>query len=365
MKNLELNSVLIGNRYPKGFYLPDYLRENGDFSREKTLSEIVREEYGEIDEKGVKISVKDVTDEKFDGDYGYFFCNKAKHTALEFKLEKGGKTAAFVADLFVPTKIKSYNFVVHVDFMKYLPTKYCPVEELMDGGIAVAHLYYKEISTDDGDFSSGIAPLFCDRSDKYSAGKLSLWAYAAKVVGEYLIKEGFTVKEKLYVAGHSRLGKTALLAAAKYDIFAGCMVNCSGCCGAAISRDKHGETIKVITDVFPYWFTPNFKKYAEKEYEMPFDQHYLMASVAPRKVFVVAASEDDWADTYSQYLCAEAASEAYKELGLTGLTPVNTPLAAGEKNVGGEIAFFIRDGVHFFSREDWAFYLSCLYAENA
>ena len=180
MKNLEFNSVLIGNRYPKGFCLPDYLRKNGKFVREKTLSEIVREEYGEIDEKGVKISVKDVTDEKFDGDYGYFFCGKAKHTALEFALEKGGKTAVFVADMFVPTKIRSYDFVVHVDFRKYLPTKYCPVEELMDGGIAVAHLYYKEISTDDGDFSTGIAPLFCDRSDKYSAGKLSLWAYAAK-----------------------------------------------------------------------------------------------------------------------------------------------------------------------------------------
>ena len=365
MKNLEFNSVLTGGRYPKGFCLPDYLRENGKFSREKTLKEIVREEYGEIDESGLKISVKDVTDEKFDGDYGYFFCNKAKHTALEFMLEKNGKSATFVADVFVPTKIKSYNFVVHLDFMKYLPTKYCPVEELMDGGIAVAHLYYKEISTDDGDFSSGIAPLFCDRSDSYAPGKLSLWAYAAKVVGEYLTKEGFTVKEKLYVAGHSRLGKTALLAAAKYDIFAGCMVNCSGCCGAAISRDKHGETIKVITDVFPFWFTPNYKKYAEKEYEMPFDQHYLMASVAPRKVFVVAASEDDWADTDAQYLCAEAASEAYKELGLTGLKLANKPLEIGEKNTGGEIAFFVRDGVHFFSREDWAFYLACLRANKS
>ena len=61
MKNLEFNSVLIGNRYRKEFSLPDYLRENGKFSREKTLSEIVREEYGEIDEKGVKISVKNVT----------------------------------------------------------------------------------------------------------------------------------------------------------------------------------------------------------------------------------------------------------------------------------------------------------------
>lgn len=364
MGNLKFKSILAGGRYAKDFALPDYLRENGRFSREKTLREIVREEYGEIDETCVQISVNDITDEKFDGDYGYFFCNKAKHTALEFLLEKNGKTATFVADVFVPTRAKTYDFVVQLDFMKYLPTKYCPVEELMDGGIAVAHLYYKEISTDDGDFSSGLAPLFCDRSDMYSAGKLSLWAYAAKIVGEYLINEGFTVKEKLYVAGHSRLGKTALLAAARYDIFAGCMVNCSGCCGAAISRGKRGETIKVITDVFPFWFAPNFKKYAEKEYEMPFDQHYLMASVAPRKVFVVAASEDDWADTDAQYLCAEAASGVYKELGLTGLKFADKFLEVGEKNIGGEITFFVRDGVHFFSREDWAFYLECLAASN-
>ena len=61
--------VLTGGRYPKGFCLPDYLRENGKFSREKTLKEILREEYGEIDESGLKISVKDVTDEKFDGNF--------------------------------------------------------------------------------------------------------------------------------------------------------------------------------------------------------------------------------------------------------------------------------------------------------
>ena len=120
MKNLEFNSVLTGGRYPKGFCLPDYLRENGKFSREKTLKEIVREEYGEVDESGLKISVKDVTDEKFDGDYGYFFCNKAKHTAFEFFLEKNGKSATFVADVFVPTKIK-----VKIDFFEhYIDVKF-------------------------------------------------------------------------------------------------------------------------------------------------------------------------------------------------------------------------------------------------
>ena len=81
MNNLKFDSILTGGRYSKEFSLPDYLRENGKFSREKTLNEIAREEYGEIDEKGVIISVKDVTDEKFDGNYGYFFCGR-QHKGL-------------------------------------------------------------------------------------------------------------------------------------------------------------------------------------------------------------------------------------------------------------------------------------------
>lgn len=360
MEKLNFDSVLTGGRYSENFILPDFQRENGKYSRKKTLDVIIREEYGKIDENGVEITVKNVTNDKFDEDYGYFFCGKAKHSALEFSLKKDGKEGAFIVDLFIPEKITSYNLVVQLDFMKYLPSKYCPVEELMDGGIAVAHLYYKEISTDDGDFSTGIAPLFCNRENVYSAGKLSLWAYAAKIVGEYLLNNNYVKAGNLYVAGHSRLGKTALLAAAQYEIFSGCMVNCSGCCGAAISRDKHGETLKIITDVFPFWFAPNFKKYATNENEMPFDQHYLMSAVAPRKVFVVAASEDEWADTDAQYLCAEAASAAYGEFGLTGLKKRDKMLETGEKNVGGEIEFFARKGVHFFSREDWAFYLERL-----
>lgn len=360
MEKLKFDSVLIGDKYPKDFTLPDFLREGGKFSREKTLDKILTEEYGRVDERGVTITVSDVTDAKFDETYAYTFCAKAKHTALEFAVSKDGKSAKFVVDLFNPERVKEYDTVVQLDFMKYLPTKYCPVEELMDGGIALAHVYYKDVTSDDGDFSNGIASVLVDRSDAFSAGKIALWAYAAKTVGEYLLNNGYASQERLYIAGHSRLGKTALLAAAEYELFAGAMVNCSGCCGAAIARGKGGENLKIITDVFPYWFTPNFKKYAEKEFEMPFDQHYLMAAVAPRKIFVVAASEDDWADTNAQYLCTEAASQAYRELGYMGLAPQDKMLEVGEKNVGGDITFFHRAGIHFFSREDWAFYLSCL-----
>ena len=43
-KRLYFKSPLIGNRYSENFELPDFLREDGKFSREKTLNKIVREE---------------------------------------------------------------------------------------------------------------------------------------------------------------------------------------------------------------------------------------------------------------------------------------------------------------------------------
>lgn len=46
---------------------------------------------------------------------------------------------------------------------------------------------------------------------------------------------------------------------------------------------------------------------------MPFDQHYLIASIAPRYVCVGSASEDAWADPKSELLGCLAASSAYEK----------------------------------------------------
>ena len=91
---------------------------------------------------------------------------------------------------------------------------------------------------------------------------------------------------KITVIGHSRLGKTALLCAALDDRFYGAVSNDSGCSGAAVSLGKKGETIADITEQFPFWFCENYMKYAGKEKEAPFDQHFLLAAVAPRMLYV-------------------------------------------------------------------------------
>ena len=93
---------------------------------------------------------------------------------------------------------------------------------------------------------------------------------------------------------------------------------------------------------------------------MPFDQHYLMALVAPRRVCVVTAEQDTWADTDAQYLCAEAASVIWHKHGLMGLNQADGFLPMGHNDLKGTIGFSKRPGTHYLSRWDWKFFLDFL-----
>ena len=77
--------------------------------------------------------------------------------------------------------------------------------------------------------------------------------------------------EKSVVCGHSRLGKTALVAAMFDERFKFSYSNDSGCSGAALATGTTGETVDDICCRFPFWFCENYKKYANNESEMPFD----------------------------------------------------------------------------------------------
>ena len=165
---------------------------------------------------------------------------------------------------------------------------------------------------------------------------------------------------KATVIGHSRLGKTALLTGAIDERFTCTISNNSGCSGAAISRGKQGETIKDIYERFPFWFCKNYKKYIDNEFNLPFDQHFLLASIAPRKVYVSSAQDDLWADPISEFLSCVAASEVYEKLGLKGFIYPNRLPKAGDVFHKGNIGYHLRAGKHYLSREDWINFIKFL-----
>ena len=163
--------------------------------------------------------------------------------------------------------------------------------------------------------------------------------------------------DTLAVIGHSRLGKTTLLTAAYDERVKFACVNNSGASGDALSRGKVGEDIAAITNKFPFWFCPNYLKYAGKEDSLPFDQHFLLSLVAPRHILLGTAVEDKWADPNSEYLALTLTDEVYKLYGKVGLVHTENMPVCPERLPDGDCYYHLRAGTHYLSRSDWNMYI--------
>ena len=269
---------------------------------------------------------------------------------------------SFPVKIMMPKAIKKAPFAVIANFRGTLPDEYIPSEELIDRGIGFGvFCYTTDITSDDNDFSSGISgKIYKDgiRKSGSDCGKIAMWAYCASRVLDYAINCEDIDREKTAVAGHSRLGKSALLASACDERFKYVFSNNSGCAGAAVSRGKKGETVKNITDAFPYWFCKNYVSYAENEEKMPCDQHFLLAATAPRKVYVASAAEDFWADPLSEYISCIEAGQFWRLYGKDAFPYIDSIPKPGDIICGSNIGYHIRSGVHFLSRYDWNAFLN-------
>ncbi|MBO5110586.1 MAG: hypothetical protein J6D21_07710 [Clostridia bacterium] len=344
--------------------LPPILKENTDWeTRRKELIDVLLDrEYGRMPRLHDAISFAE-------GGVDTSFCaGKATHTRVEATATFGDKTYTFPFGMTVPKTEGPHPFFVYVAFTDAVADKYLPVEEIVDRGFAVLHVCYDDVTPDDrpapeakGYYTSSLfRVLYGEEIPADRCGTITVWAWAASRVMDYAMGRDDLDMTRAAVVGHSRLGKTALLAGAQDTRFTHVISNDSGCCGAAITRGKVGEQIGDITRVFPHWFRLDFAGYAGREEEMPFDQHYLLASIAPRQLCVGSALLDEWADPQSELLACRVASAAYEALGLPGLIAPDRPAVAGDVFADGRIAYHLRPGSHYMSRDDWNRYMDVL-----
>ena len=320
--------------------------------RAEMLALLSEEEYGAVPPS--LESSAEITEQKL------FFAGKGMLETVILSFPNAGETFSFPVRLAYPARKERLPFIVFANFSQSVPDKHFPAEELIDNGVGVISFYYSDVSVDKNTFGDGAEKLFADENgNKRPCGKISLWAWGMSAALDYLLRRDLALPEFIAAAGHSRLGKTALWAAANDSRFSFVFSNDSGCSGAAVSRGKTGETIEDITRVFPHWFCENFYKYAGHEYDMPFDQHFLLALIAPRTLAVGAAEQDTWADTFSQYVACKAADEAYRFFGKGGGFEDAEPITGKEYGVNA-LFFRERPGTHFFSRDDWHYYLAIM-----
>jgi len=247
----------------------------------------------------------------------------------------------------------------HIDETETKPTEYWPVETIIDRGYATVAFQNGDTAADRkaDEFKSGVFPIFGPNPRTPDAwGALGAWAWGASRVIDYLETDPALAGKPIAVAGQSRGGKAALWCGAQDERIALTISNDSGSSGAALARRKVGETIEIISRVFPYWFAPNYRRYADNEAALPVDQHMLLALMAPRLVYVASAEEDTWADPKAEFGACVEAGPIYRLFKLEGVGDTAMPKTNAPRHAGA-IGYHVRPGAHNLLKADWNYYM--------
>ena len=277
---------------------------------------------------------------------------------------QAGRTHQFELTLFLPNRpgpaavflLINNRPASNTDPTRQEKSGFWPAEQLIARGYGIAAIQYGQLAPDDKDtFRNGVIGLFdgsATGQPPYTWGALAAWGWGASRVMDYLGREPRVDASRVALVGHSRGGKAALWAGAEDPRFAMVVSNESGEGGAALSRRSYGETVERINTAFPHWFTATYQAFNGREAALPVDQHMLLASIAPRALYVASADEDLWADPRGEFLSLAASSPAFGLFGDAAIAPdamppLDTPLVVGRRG------YHVRAGGHDLTPYDW------------
>lgn len=231
------------------------------------------------------------------------------------------------------------------------------VEQTIQRGYAFATFYSGDVVPDRADLIQAVRaqldPPTPRRTNDF--GAIAAWAWGFHRCVDYLVTDPRLNPKRVFAVGHSRNGKTALLAAATDERIALAIPLQAGCGGTAPSRGTVGESVKRINTSFPHWFNAQFKTFNDQPDRLPFDQHCLIALCAPRPVLLPNALEDQWANPTGQFEMLQAAQPVYRLLGGGTLKADTMPPLTQLSD--GALGYYIRPGKHSMTTEDWQVFL--------
>ena len=184
------------------------------------------------------------------------------------------------------------------------------LDKILEHGYGLATFCYNDVDPDfDDDFQNGVHPYYYEKGQNFPDpdqwGSIAAWAWGMSRAMDYLETDKKVDAKKVAVIGHSR---------------------------------------------------GNYKQFNDREKYLPFDQHELVALIAPRPIYIASAEEDNWSDQKGEFLGGKGAEPVYALYGLGGIgceemPPVDTPY------MNGPIAYHNRKGPHAVLPYDWEQFL--------
>ena len=201
------------------------------------------------------------------------------------------------------------------------------IQTVTNNGIAFV-LFNRLELVPDRDVGRKQGPLYLCYPE-YTFSALGAWAWGYARCVDALEKLGYIDMDNIAFSGHSRGGKTALLAGVLDQRAAIVNPNESGAGGAGCYRlnmsaiEEEGnlcynERLEDLLRNFPHWFNPDLAPYVDHEEDLPFDEHFLKALVAPRILLETDAASDIWANPVGSWQTSMAAKEVFRFLGVEG-----------------------------------------------
>lgn len=232
-----------------------------------------------------------------------------------------------------------------------------PIAEYFDHGYAYANFYAASIVPDNAERAAVAMEAIRQRNPGVTASSaLSYWAYGWSASIDLFETDPRIDTSRIAILGHSRHGKSALLAGAwdkRIDLV---ISHQSGFGGAALNRSKAGERIDRVARTYPHWFTPGFPALAQTPENIPLEQHQLIALVAPTPLLLGNGRRDVWSDPNSTYEAAVLADPVYELYGSKGLDQNGLQ----DFNPAADLAYSLRPGAHGITPEDVDMFLAFL-----
>ena len=244
-----------------------------------------------------------------------------------------------------------------------------PLEQFADRGYAVMSACYCEVSPDpnredaksdprkmqDELAYTGVFELWPKRDSEGMSETTSLgaWSWALSRGLDLAERQPEIDAKKSVATGCSRLGKAALLAAAYDERFAVCVPVQTGGGGAPLAKRDFGENPGTETRSFTHWYCKAYARHRNQPAKtLDFDQHLLLASIAPRSLLVLGFDKP-WFDARGEFLACRAASCVWEKFAGGGMPAGDQPKLFETLAVGDRLGYARRSGEHAIAPQDW------------